>query len=202
VADNVALPLTNESVLQLRELPERLLVLGGGTVGVELAQAFARLGADVVLLEALPRILGGEEPEASAAVAEALAADRVAVRTGVVVRRATPGPILELADGERVGGPTCWSRPGRTPNTTGPGLELAGVATATDGAVVVDGRMRTSRPHIFAVGDCATPLRFTHVAHEQGRLAVGNALGRRPRRFDPAAVRGWSSPTPRWAGSA
>jgi pyruvate/2-oxoglutarate dehydrogenase complex dihydrolipoamide dehydrogenase (E3) component len=181
-------PLTNESVFQLRELPKRLLVLGGGAVGVELAQAFARLGAEVVLLEALPRILTGEEPEASAAVAEALAADGVAVRTGVVVRHATPGPVLELAEGERVSGSHLLVAAGRTPDTAGLGLELAGVAMAKDGAVVVDGRLRTSRPHIYAVGDCATSLRFTHVAHEQGRLAVGNALGRRARRFDPAAV--------------
>jgi pyruvate/2-oxoglutarate dehydrogenase complex dihydrolipoamide dehydrogenase (E3) component len=69
--------LTNESVFQPRELPKQLLVLGGGAVGVELAQAFARLGAEVVLLEALQRILQAEEPEASAAVAEALAADGV-----------------------------------------------------------------------------------------------------------------------------
>jgi pyruvate/2-oxoglutarate dehydrogenase complex dihydrolipoamide dehydrogenase (E3) component len=181
-------PLTNESVFRLRELPRRLLVLGGGAVGVELAQAFARLGAEVVLLEALPRILAAEEPEASAAVAEALAADGVAVRTGVSVRRAAPGPVLELADGERVGGSHLLVAAGRTPDTAGLGLDLAGVATATDGAVVVDGRLRTSRPHIYAVGDCATSLRFTHVAHEQGRLAVADALGRRPRRFDPAAV--------------
>jgi pyruvate/2-oxoglutarate dehydrogenase complex dihydrolipoamide dehydrogenase (E3) component len=181
-------PLTNESVFGLRELPKRLLVLGGGAVGVELAQAFARLGAEVVLLEALQRILQAEEPEASAAVAEALAADGVAVRTGMVVRRAAPGPVLELADSERVGGSHLLVAAGRTPDTAGLGLELAGVAMAADGAVVVDGRLRTSRPHIYAVGDCATSLRFTHVAHEQGRLAVGNMLGRRARRFDPAAV--------------
>jgi pyruvate/2-oxoglutarate dehydrogenase complex dihydrolipoamide dehydrogenase (E3) component len=182
-------PLTNESVFRLRELPKRLLVIGGGAVGVELAQAFARLGAEVVLLEALPRILGGEEPEASAAVAEALAADGIAVRTGVTVRRAAPGPVLELADGERVGGSHLLVAAGRTPDTAELGLELAGVATATDGAVVVDGRLRTSRPHIYAVGDCTTTsLRFTHVAHEQGRLAVANALARRARRFHPAAV--------------
>jgi pyruvate/2-oxoglutarate dehydrogenase complex dihydrolipoamide dehydrogenase (E3) component len=181
-------PLTNESVFRLRELPRRLLVLGGGAVGVELAQAFARLGAEVVLLEMLPRILHPEEPEASATVVEALAADGVAVRTGVAVRRAAPGPVLELADGERIGGSHLLVAAGRTPDTAGLGLELAGVATAADGAVVVDGRLRTSRPHIYAVGDCATSLRFTHVAHEQGLLAVGNTLGRRARRFDPAAV--------------
>jgi pyruvate/2-oxoglutarate dehydrogenase complex dihydrolipoamide dehydrogenase (E3) component len=161
-------PLTNQSIFQLRELPKRLLVLGGGAVGVELAQAFARLGAEVVLLEALQRILQPEEPDASAAVAEALAADGVAVRTGVTVRRATPGPVLELADGERVGGSHLLVAAGRAPDTTGLDLELAGVATAADGAVVVDGRLRTSRPHIYAIGDCATSLRFTHVAHEQG----------------------------------
>jgi pyruvate/2-oxoglutarate dehydrogenase complex dihydrolipoamide dehydrogenase (E3) component len=181
-------PLTNQSIFQLRELPKRLLVLGGGAVGVELAQAFARLGAEVVLLEALQRILQPEEPDASAAVAEALAADGVAVRTGVTVRRATPGPVLELADGERVGGSHLLVAAGRAPDTTGLDLELAGVATAADGAVVVDGRLRTSRPHIYAIGDCATSLRFTHVAHEQGRLAAGNALTRRARRFDPAAA--------------
>jgi pyruvate/2-oxoglutarate dehydrogenase complex dihydrolipoamide dehydrogenase (E3) component len=181
-------PLTNESVFQLRALPKRLLVLGAGAVGVELAQAFARLGAEVVLLEALQRILAAEEPEASAAVAAALATDGVAVRTGVAVRRARPGPILELADGERVGGSDLLVAAGRIPDTAGLGLELAGVATAADGAVVVDSRLRTNRPHIYAVGDCATSLRFTHVAHEQGRLAVGNALGRRARRFDPATI--------------
>jgi pyruvate/2-oxoglutarate dehydrogenase complex dihydrolipoamide dehydrogenase (E3) component len=153
----------------------------------ESPEALARLGAEVVLLEALPRILQPDGPEASAAVAESLAADGVAVRTRVALRRAAAGPGLELADGERVGGSHLLVAAGRTPYTAGLGLELAGVATAADG-VVVDGRLRTSQPHIYAVGDCATSLRFTHVAHEQGRLAVANALGRRPRRFDPAAV--------------
>lgn len=181
-------PLTNETVFALGELPRRLLVLGGGAIGAELAQAFARLGSSVVLVEAAARILPEEEPEASETIAAALRRDGVEVLSGARVIRAAAGPTLELADGTRVEGSHLLVAAGRRPATQGLGLDRARVATGEDGLLVVDATLQTSRPHIYGAGDCATHLRFTHVADEQGRLAAGNAFRRHGRPFRARAV--------------
>ncbi|MCW2776896.1 MAG: hypothetical protein JWN17_621, partial [Frankiales bacterium] len=114
--------LTNRTVFGLREQPSHLLVLGGGPIGVELAQAFRRLGSAVTVVEGAPRLLGREEPEASEVVTRVLEREGVVVRTGVKVVRASAGPTLHLDDGSTLSGSHLLVAVGRTP-TVPAGLE-------------------------------------------------------------------------------
>jgi pyruvate/2-oxoglutarate dehydrogenase complex dihydrolipoamide dehydrogenase (E3) component len=149
---------------------------------VELAQAFARLGAEVVLLEALQRILQPEEPEASAAVAEALAADGVAVRTGVRALRARRSAgedgahVIELDDGSTAEGHVILLAVGRSFPIDDLGLEHYGIDTTGRTPFPRDGRLRVA-DGLWVVGDCAGPELHTHQAHYQGEMAVRMALG-------------------------
>lgn len=178
-----AQPLTTHTVWDLSDLPARLAVLGGGPVGVELGQAFARLGASVTLLELLPSLLPNEEPEAATLLATRLRADGVRLLLGVRVQRVEtcPGQAPRLIVGHSDGSETLEAdrvllATGRRPRTEGLGLEAAGVAIAPSGGVVVDDRLQTTAPHIYAVGDVTATLPFTHVAAYQARTAIGNAL--------------------------
>ncbi|MBA3408637.1 MAG: NAD(P)/FAD-dependent oxidoreductase [Solirubrobacterales bacterium] len=170
----------------LDALPERLVVLGGGPVGCELAQAFARLGSRVTLVEMAPILLPAEEPEASTLIADRLAAEGVDVRTGTSAVRVEAG-ALHTAHGQfrfdRLRVAT-----GRRPATGGLGLERVGAALAERGAIVVDRTLRTTARGVFAAGDVTGELPFTHVAGQHGRLVVANALFHARRRFDPTAV--------------
>lgn len=175
--------LTTDTVWALRALPRRLVVLGGGPIGCELSQAFARLGADVTLVEVAERLLAKEEPAASALLAERLAADGVGIRLAtraIEVRRpegAEPALVLEGQDGrEMVPFDRILAATGRRPRTRDIGLDAAGIALDGHGAVVVDERLRTSAPRIFAAGDVTARLPFTHVAAHHARVAVVNAL--------------------------
>ncbi len=180
--------LTNETIFTLEETPHRLAIVGGGSVGCELAQAFARLGVGVSLLEANERVLTAEEPEASDTVRRVLERDGVDVRTGMRLSQGLPGPTLELGSGERIGASHVLITTGRRPHTEDLGLEAAGVNTNEQGSIVVDNRSRTSAKHIYAVGDCAHHLKFTHVADEQGRMAARDAFSRMPHRLDNSAL--------------
>jgi pyruvate/2-oxoglutarate dehydrogenase complex dihydrolipoamide dehydrogenase (E3) component len=170
--------LDNKSIFELREAPGHLLVLGGGPIGLELAQAFRRLGSPVTVVEAVPGILGREEPEAGAALTRVLEREGVVLRTGASVQRVAPGPVLHLSDGSTVAGSHLLVAVGRQPSTDDLGLEAAGVTTDR-GRVVTDQRLQAA-PTVWAAGDCTSALQFTHVGDNQGRLAAGNALaGRR-----------------------
>ena len=166
--------LDNKNVFSLRELPEHLLVLGGGPIGVELAQAFRRLGAQVTVVEGMETILGREEPEAQAALTAVLTREGVALRTGATVQRVSPGPTLHLSDGSSVSGSHLLVAVGRSPATDGIGLERAGVRLER-GLVVTDDKLQAA-PTVWAAGDCTSRLQFTHVGDEQGRLAAKNAF--------------------------
>jgi pyruvate/2-oxoglutarate dehydrogenase complex dihydrolipoamide dehydrogenase (E3) component len=166
--------LDNKNVFALRELPDHLLVLGGGPIGVELAQAFRRLGAQVTVVEALPTILGREEPEAQAALTAVLEREGMALRTGALVERVSPGPVLHLSDGTSVTGSHLLVAVGRQAATDGIGLESAGVQLDR-GLVVIDAKLQAAQT-VWAAGDCASRLQFTHVGDEQGRLAAKNAF--------------------------
>ena len=171
--------LDNRTVFDLREQPDHLVVLGGGPIGVELAQAFRRLGSQVTLVEGASTVLSREEPEASAVVTAVLQREGVRVLTGVqVVRasRAAAGPVLHLADGTSVDGSHLLVAVGRTPATDGLGLERAGVHLDA-GRVVTDDHLQAAET-VWAAGDCTSRLQFTHVGDEQGRLAAGNAFAR------------------------
>ena len=168
--------LDNRTVFALREQPEHLVVLGGGPIGIELAQAFRRLGSQVTVVEQAPTVLAREEPEAAAAVVEVLEREGVRFRTGVQVVRASPGPVLHLADGSTVAGSHLLVAAGRTPSTDGVGLEAAGVRLER-GRVVTDEHLQAADT-VWAAGDCTSRLQFTHVGDEQGRMAAANAFAR------------------------
>jgi pyruvate/2-oxoglutarate dehydrogenase complex dihydrolipoamide dehydrogenase (E3) component len=170
--------LDNKNVFDLRELPEHLLVLGGGPIGCELAQAFRRLGAQVTVVEGASTILGREEPEAQQALTRVLQREGVTLRTGATVTKVTAGPVLHLSDGGTVSGSHLLVAVGRRPSTDGIGLERAGV-TLDKGLVVTDDKLRAADT-VWAAGDCTSCLQFTHVGDEQGRLAAKNAFSRGP----------------------
>lgn len=188
-------PLTSDTVWGLAKLPPRLAVLGGGPVGVELGQAFARLGAAVTLVEMAPTLLPKEEPETAALVADRLRAEGVRVLPASRVTRAEPGDgatrllieggsATEAVEVDRVLAAT-----GNWPQTGELGLEAAGVATTESGAVAVDERLRTTTPNIYAAGDVTMRLPFTHMAAHQARTVIANALFHLRRRVvDPATV--------------
>ena len=166
--------LDNRNVFTLRELPSHLVVLGGGPIGIELAQAFRRLGSTVTVVEGAPTLLGREEPEAQVAVTAALEREGVTVRVGTQAVRVEAGPVLHLDDGTTVSGSHLLVAVGRTPATDGLGLDTAGVRL-DKGRVVTDEHLRAAET-VWAAGDCTSTLQFTHVGDEQGRLAARNAF--------------------------
>jgi pyruvate/2-oxoglutarate dehydrogenase complex dihydrolipoamide dehydrogenase (E3) component len=179
--------LTNETVFDLTELPRRLVVVGSGPIGCELAQSFARLGCEVTLVEMMPRILFREDPEASAVLAVSLARDGVRVLVETRVRQvsaAAEGKLLRVErDGreEELLADEILIGIGRTPNVEDLGLEQAGVTYDPQRGVDVDDRLRTANPRIYAAGDVCTRFKLTHVADASARIVLQNALfpGRR-----------------------
>ncbi len=181
-------PLTSDTVWDLDAFPRRLAVLGGGSIGCELGQAFARLGSAVTLVEAAPRLLPAEDPDAAALVAAALRRDGVVLHTGVAVAAADAGGV-DLADGRRVDADALLVALGRVPDTRGLGLDAAGVAVDGRGFVRVDRALRTANPRVWAAGDVTGHPPFTHLAGVHGSTAATNAvLGLRRRAEDPAVV--------------
>ncbi len=188
-----AAPLTSDTVWALDARPPRLVVLGGGPQGCELAQAFARLGAEVALVHAGSRLLPREDPAASALLAASLRADRVELHLGAAVTavsgRSADAVRVVLADGGTIEGSDLLVAAGRTPRTSGLGLTAAGIAvdaggaagagtagTATAGAVVVDAALRTTNPRVWAAGDVTGPPYYTHAAGMDGATAAANAV--------------------------
>ena len=170
-------------------IPGSLAVVGGGPIGVELAQAFRRLGADVTVVELLDRLMVREEPELAELLTDRLRNEGIRIRTGRIVtrvervgdrRRVTIAPA---GDATGAGADTAETfevdevlvAAGRAPNTEGLGLDVAGVETSK-GWVTVDAKLRTSRRHIFAAGDVTGGFLFTHVADHEARTVVQNAL--------------------------
>ncbi len=189
-------PLTSDTLFECRVRPDSLVVLGGGPIGCEMAQAFSRLGTDVTLVEALDRVLPVEEPETSAAITDALTGDHVDVRLGSTVERverlADGRVCVHVADGSTVHAADVLAAVGRTPAGRGFGLEEVGVEVDARGAVVVDETMATRVEGIWAAGDVTGGLQFTHAAGRMGWVAASNALSRlakvRAFRFDVVDV--------------
>ena len=156
--------LTYESFWDMKTLPRRMVIIGGGPIGCELAQACQRLGSRVALIEAMDRLLPNDEPEASKIVAQSLHKDGVDIQLSTQVTSANDlrqfGDVVLVAVGRR-------------PVLGGLGLAAAGVIH-TDRGITVDRRLRTSAKHIYAAGDCAGGYQFTHYAGFQGAMAVRN----------------------------
>ncbi len=174
--------LTNETVFSLTELPRRLVVIGGGPIGCELAQAFAQFGSRVTVIEAADRILSKDDPEAARVVEQSLRRDGVEFLCGATVTRVErPGDerivhFTENGGTESIVSDQILVAVGRTPNVAGLGLEAAGVRHDGRKGIEVDERLRTSNPRVYAVGDIASRFQFTHAADAQARLVVRNAL--------------------------
>ena len=173
--------LTNETVFSLTKRPERVAVIGGGPIGCELAQTFARLGVAVTLFEVGAHVLEREDGDAAAVVERALARDGVTLVLGAKLLGVTNdggGKAIRwsAAEGDDVAFvDEILVAAGRVPNVEGIGLENAGVAFDASG-IRVDDRLRTSNRRIFAVGDCAMAWKFTHAADAAAKIAVQNAL--------------------------
>ena len=176
--------LTSDTVWFLEEPPQKLIVVGGGAIGVEMAQIFQDFGAEVTLLEAQDRILAEVEPEIAKQLTAVLDADpRLTLHTGVRLNRISgkPGAVTaEYADAEgkthRLKADYVIMATGKRPVVDGLGLDQAGVAL--DGPVIrADKRCRTSVPHIFAIGDVIGGLMLAHTAAQQGRVAAATILG-------------------------
>jgi pyruvate/2-oxoglutarate dehydrogenase complex dihydrolipoamide dehydrogenase (E3) component len=184
-------PLTSDSVWDLEELPGRLLVVGGGPVGCELGQGFARLGSRVVMIETGPRLLGREHPAAADLVRDALAADGVDVRTGsslVAVADDVGGWTARLDSQADVGFDRVLVAIGRRPRTEHLALARAGVRLTGSGHVKVDRRLRTTNPRIWAAGDVTGHPPFTHSAGVYAALAASNAVLGLWRTVDPESI--------------
>ncbi|MDH3980237.1 MAG: NAD(P)/FAD-dependent oxidoreductase, partial [Gammaproteobacteria bacterium] len=181
---------TNETIFQRHQLPERLAVLGGGPIGVELAQAFARLGSRVTIIEMADRLLATNDPAVSEALQRCLAAEGIEILTGVSaqsVRRDGDSRQLQLDNGNTVECERILVATGRRPVVHGLGLEEAGV-TFSRGGIDVDRRLRTTQKHIYAVGDVCGPLAFTHMAEYQAGIALANIAFRIPKKTDYRVV--------------
>jgi len=167
---------TSDQALSSAELPARLGVLGGGPVGCELAQAYSRFGSTVTLIEALPRLLAAEAEFVGTALAEALRADGIDVRTDVSLDRVDAGR-LHLADGSQVDSDRLLIAVGRRPAVADIGLDKLGLAT--DGPLEVDEACRVKgADRVWAVGDVTGVAPFTHTANYQARAAAEAILGR------------------------
>ncbi|RIH82587.1 Mercuric reductase [Calidithermus terrae] len=181
--------LTSDNFWELRERPGRVLVLGGGYVGLELGQGLARLGCEAHILDRNDRVLAREEPEVSEVLQEALEADGVELHLGSKVRAVRYGRqrfTLELGGGERLEGDALLVAAGRRPNTEALRLEAAGVETDERGFVKTDDQFRTSAEGVYAIGDVAGQPQFTHVSWEDHRRLKAILAGEDRRRDDRA----------------
>ncbi len=187
---------TNETVFSRETLPGRLLVLGGGPAGVELAQAFRRLGSDVTLVELTDQLLGAEDPDIAGIVRARLEAEGVTVLAGTkALAASSAGSAVRLRVGPAGGAGEPWTiegnallvAAGRKANVEGLELPAAGVRFSERG-IPADARMRTNVPHIYACGDVNGVFPFTHVAGYEAGIALSNAVLRLPRRADYAKV--------------
>ena len=170
---------TNREATGLKEVPRRLLVIGGGPVGVEMSQAVRRMGAEVVLVNGSDRVLPREPRRLGEELGEALAAEGIDLRGGVraqSARRDGDDYVLELDDGSTLRGDRLLVATGRRPRTAGLGLEEAGVRLGDRGQVEVDARM-SAGDGIWAVGDVTGIWPLTYVGKYQGRVAAANILG-------------------------
>jgi pyruvate/2-oxoglutarate dehydrogenase complex dihydrolipoamide dehydrogenase (E3) component len=181
--------LTNETIFGLRERPGHLVVIGGGPIGVEMAQAHRRLGSEVTVVEGA-RVLGREDPELAAHVISALRDEGIRLIEGQPVVRLAGGPgavEVTLGDGTQVSGSHLLMAVGRKVALEGMGLDAAGIAHTPKG-VTVDARLRSTNRRVYAVGDAAGGLQFTHVAGWHAGIVIRQAMFGLPAKAEPRAI--------------
>ncbi len=172
---------TNETIFENTVLPRHLIIIGGGAIGVELAQAYRRLGSQVTVIEATAP-LSNEDPELTAIVLACLREDGVKILTQAAIKKISKskaGIVIEIEGHGKITGSHLLVATGRAANVEGLNLEAAGVVYTAKG-VAVDKGLRSSQKHIYAVGDVAGGLQFTHVANYHAALIIQNALFRLP----------------------
>lgn len=182
--------LTNEDLFSLRDLPARLVVLGGGPVGLEMAQAFARLGSRVTVVERLPHLLPQEDPEVADALQAQLESEGMVILSTTTVERVSrEGNTTQVgcSDGRVIETDALLVAVGRRPVVEDLGLDAAGVAHSAKG-IPVDRRQRTSQKHIYACGDVCGPYPLTHMAEYQAGIVISNAIFRVPKKTDYRVV--------------
>jgi pyruvate/2-oxoglutarate dehydrogenase complex dihydrolipoamide dehydrogenase (E3) component len=176
--------ITNVELLELDHLPEHLVVVGGGYVGLELAQAFRRFGSRVTLIERGPQLLGREDSDVAEAMRRLFADEGVDVLLGAELarvdgRRGALGLVVRTGGQERtLAASEVLVAAGRTPNTRDIGLDVAGVELDPRGYIVVNDRLETSAPDVWAIGECAGSPQFTHVSLDDFRVVRDNLAGR------------------------
>jgi len=174
--------LTNSTLLERKQVPKHLVVVGGSYVGLEFAQAFRRFGADVTVVEMGPRLIGHEDEDVSAAVQEIMEAEGIAVRTGaecISLAPHTKGVAVSVkcteGDPEIIGSDVLLAV-GRRPNTDDLGLDKAGIATDQSGYIKVNGRLETNVPGVWALGDCKGGPAFTHISYNDFQIVHANLI--------------------------
>lgn len=185
--------LTNAALVGLTERPEHLLILGGGPIGLEMADAFVGLGARVTVVEAV-RIAGKEDPDLVDGLRSALTARGLTLEEGAKLAAVEAGPVPLLADGRRIAGSHLLVAAGRRPHREGRGLEAGGVRASPAGITTDRGLRLVSNRRVFAVGDIADPLGIgpracNHVGSYHAGIVIRRALFRLPARLDDAARR-------------
>lgn len=186
-----AAPLTSDTVWGLTQLPRRLLVLGGGSIGCELGQAFARLGSQVTIVESAPALLPSEDPMAATLLLAALVQDGIVVHTGATVtsvRRERAGDWGVMLSTGALTVDAILVATGRTARTGDLGLDRAAVEIDERGFVVVNDRLQTSNPRVWAAGDLTRYPQFTHTAGVHASMAAGNAVLGLRRTVDTATI--------------
>ena len=171
--------LTSTTVMELTEVPEHLLILGGGYIGLEFAQMFRRFGSEVTLVQRGPQLLPREDKDVADAVTDILREDGVTVLLKSTTEKVTAdgGVTLALGDGKTVSGSHLLVATGRVSNTEALNLEAAGIETDDKGDISANERLETSVPGIYALGDVKGGPAFTHISYDDFRVAKANLLG-------------------------
>lgn len=174
-------PITHVEALQLGQLPTRLIVIGGGYIGLELGQAFQRLGSDVVILERASRLATREDPDVSQGILDVLQAEGMQIELNIgelsVSGRSGEAVKVTSSDGRVFEGSHILVAAGRKPQTEGIGLELAGVETDSRGFIKVDEHLRTTAPEVWAMGEVAGTPMFTHASLDDYRVVMSDMAG-------------------------
>lgn len=174
-------PLTHVEALQIDELPSHVIVIGGGYIGLEMAQAFRRLGSRVSVLQREARVAVKEDADISEGIAESLRADGIDIRNGVelssVSGQSGVSVTVTLGDGQRIEGSHLLVATGRVPNTKDIGLDIAGVEVDARGIIKVDERLQTSAANVFAIGEVAGTPMFTHASFDDYRVLSSQLNG-------------------------
>src|SRR6202040_1484021 len=177
-------PLTNIEALELDYVPQHLIVLGGGYVGLELAQAYRRFGSRVTIIEHGPQLAGREDPDVADEMRRILSDEGIDILVAAEIRRVqghSGGDVsllVRTSSGEQtIEGSDILVAAGRSPNTAGIGLEVAGVELDGHGYIKVNERLETSAPEVWAIGECAGSPQFTHVSFDDFRIIRDNLAG-------------------------